>query len=311
VKGAQKKERLPEWIKQKHREREELKRRLQDDDARRKRALAKEAKAAQRKEYREERVKLRALAKDFCSGPRPRSKVIRSEAELLKLGGKKEEIQRKDGPQEQIIFGPVGETRFIYTPWDGGWMVALDAKPSSLGEELKRELNRSRRNLWNVPKLEQQPATEQKPAVAEDKQREGLDLAVHAVDALLSCKESFKGLPSNKQQGKEVQWAIYATLEALKRDGTKGRKLQVAYEWLTGEGSPSQIVKLRHLALMLAVKLQRPPSKKELKDRFDSTLPPDHPIHESEFSKRLKEAGLSWLKRGQPDRLLESLRKPR
>src|SRR4029077_11986964 len=115
-----------------------------------------------------------------------------------------------------------------------------------------------------------------------------------------SCKESFKGLPSNKQQGKEVQWAIIATLEALKRDvENKDRKLQVAFEWLEGEGAQSQIVKLCDHAVYLAAELQRPPSKKELKDRFDSTLPPDHPVHPSEFSKLLKAAALSWLKRGQ------------
>jgi hypothetical protein len=102
VKGAQKKQRLPGWIEQKHRERGELKRRLQDKDARGKRALAKEAKGAERKEYREERAQLRALAKEFCSEhanrPRPRKKAASSEAELRKLGGVKEMVRRKDGP---------------------------------------------------------------------------------------------------------------------------------------------------------------------------------------------------------------------
>ena len=37
---------------------------------------------------------------------------------------------------------------------------------------------------------------------------------------------------------------------------------------------PSQIGKLRHHAVTLACELQRPPTKKELKDRFDPPKPP-------------------------------------
>jgi hypothetical protein len=278
-------QRLPGWIKQKHRERGELKRRLRDEDARKERALAKEAKAAERKKDREEL----ASAKEFCrelaaNWPRPRSKAAsvsaakaaerKKEAELLKLGGVKEMVERKDGIESRFIFGGVGETRLKFTPLYGACKVESDPN-SALEEELKRELNRFGRGLW-------------------DKQREGLDLAVHAVDALLSCKESFKGLPSNKQQGKEVQFAIFAALEALKRDvENKGRKLQVAFEWLEGKGSPSQIVKLHHHAVALAVKLERPPSKSEL--RADFKLGQRIQIQPTNFATLLRRAGLGWL----------------
>jgi hypothetical protein len=305
VKGAEKKQRLSGSIEQKVRE-------LWGENARWKRTLAKEAKAAERKKDREEL----ASAKEFCRGlaanwPRPRFKtVVVSEAELRKLGGVKEMVRRKDGLQSRIIFGGVGETRLIFTPWHGAWMVELDAKPA-LEEELKRELNKSGRNLWNVPKPEQKPdiaATEQKPAVAEDKQKEKLDIAVQAVDALLAWSrdwQHFTALSKSEQKRAMIyaQLAILTTLQALKRDVEKGgRKLQLAFEWLTGEGSPSQIVKLCDHLRDLAVELQSPPSKKELKDRFDSTLPPQYPVHPSEFSKLVKVAGLSWLKRGKRDR---------
>jgi hypothetical protein len=279
-----------------------------DEDARRKQAFVKEAKAAERKKDREEL----AEAKEFCrrlaaNWPRPRSKAAsvsaakaaerKKEAELRKLGGVQEMVQRKDGIQSRFIFGGVGDTRLIFTPWQRAWMVALDANPRALKEELKRELNRSGRNLWNVPKLEQQPdiaATEQKPAVAEDKQREGMDIAVHAVDALLSCFESFKGLPSNKQQADEVQFAIIATLEVLERDAkNENSKLQLAFELLIDPQWPGQIEKLCHHALMLAVKLQRPPYKSEL--RADFELGQRIQIQPTNFATLLRRAGLGWL----------------
>lgn len=294
MKGAEKEQRLSGSTEQKVRE-------LCGEDARRKRALAKEAKAAQQKEDREEL----ASAKDLCRGlaanwPGPRKKATaRSEAELRKLGGVPEMVERKDGPQERFIFGPLGETRFIYTPYRGGWMVALDAKPA-LEEDLKRVLNQAGRNLWNVPEPEHQPdiaATEQKPAVAEDKQREGMDIAVQAVDALLYWSQNWQDFSEQKNAMIYAQLAILTTLQALERDlKNKSHKLRLAFEMRTGVGTPSKNDKLYGHAVALAVELQRPPTKKELKDRFDSKL--QHPFDPSEFSKRLKETGLSWLKRG-------------
>jgi hypothetical protein len=219
--------------------------------------------------------------------PRPRKKLGRSEADLLTLGGVKEMVRRKDGSKSRIIFGGKGETRLIFTPWHGAWRVQSDPEPSL--EELKRELNRSGRNLWN--------AALKKP-----------DIAVQAVDALRSCSrdwQDFAALPKRKQKRVDVyramirtQLAILTTLEVLKRDvELGGRKLQLAFELLTEQGWPGKIGKLRHHAVTLAGELGCPPSKKELKDRFDSPLP-HHPVRPSEFSALLKVAGLSWLKRG-------------
>jgi hypothetical protein len=215
----------------------------------------------------------------------------RSEAELLKLGGVREMVQRKDGLQPRIIFGRVGETRFIFMPEGSAWKVALDVavEGTQLLEELKRELNKSRRNLWNADK--------KKP-----------DIAFQAVHALLTCSrdcQDFLALPKSKHKKAGVypvminaHLTILTTLQALKRDvKNESRKLQVAFEWLDDHQWPSQIEKLRHHALMLARDLQRPPSKKELKDRFDPRLPP-YQVRASEFSTLLKAAGLSWLKRG-------------
>ena len=110
--------------------------------------------------------------------------------------------------QTRIIFGGVGETRLMFMPQRGAWIIAREDNPSL--EELKRKLNKSRSNLWN--------AALKKP-----------DIAVQAVDALLSCFQSFKGLPSNKQQADEVQFAIIATLEALERDDKLAARKQLTF----------------------------------------------------------------------------------
>src|SRR5205823_5167425 len=98
--------------------------------------------------------------------------------------------------------------------------VNLEGKPSP--DELKRELSKAGRGLWNVAKVEQKP----------EKGRP--DIAFYAVDALLHCFDWFKGLPSNEQQKDDVQFAIISTLNALERDAkTKARKLQLAFKLLT------------------------------------------------------------------------------
>ena len=283
MKGAQKKESLSGSIEQRIRELRKLQRTLKEEDTRRKQARAKEAKASERKEHQEEKAKLQALARELslqhATRPRPRKKAASvSKAQLLKLGGVPEMVLRKDDTQEErIIFGRAGDTRFIYMPDRGGWRVALDAKPA-LKEDLKRELNKSWRELWNTDK--------DKP-----------DIAVQAVDALLYWSQNWQDFSDQERAMIYAQLAILTTLDALKRDlKNKSHKLQLAFKLLTGEGAASQIDKLYGHAVALAVELERPPTKKELKGRFDSKLP--HPFDPSEFSKRLKETGLSWLKRG-------------
>ena len=133
--------------------------------------------------------------------------VIRSEDELRKLGGKKEVILIDENRrQTRFIFGKVRDTRLIHTPEDGLWR--LEGRPSL--EEQRCELAKSGRGLWDNDK--------QEPIIA-----------FRAVDALLSCFESFKGLPSNKQQADEVQFAIIATLEALERDDKLAARKQLSF----------------------------------------------------------------------------------
>ena len=94
-----------------------------------------------------------------------------------------------------------------------------------------------------------------------------------------------------------AQLAILTTLQALERDfKNESHKLELAFKLRTGQGAPSQIDKLYGHAVALAVELERPPTKKELKDRFDSKL--QHPVRPIGVFQTLKEAGLSWLKRG-------------
>jgi hypothetical protein len=200
VKGAKKKQRLSGSIEQKFRG--ELERQLQDDDALRKRALAKEAKAAERKEDREAVRQLRAFAKEFyrehANSLRPRKKAARvSETELLALGGRKEVIllglSRR---QTRIIFGGAGETRLIFTPEGAGWKIGLDVdvNPELSPEELRSELAKSGRGLWDNDK--------QKPLIA-----------FQAVNALLTCArdwQDFTALPKSEQEKADVtvQWSM-------------------------------------------------------------------------------------------------------
>jgi hypothetical protein len=214
-----------------------------------------------------------------------------SEAELIALGGVKKLVQIwiKGVPQNitQIVFGAPErekaptmpgvqprETQLVFTPNEGAWKVALTGKPSL--EEMRRELSKAGRGLWN--------AAQQKP-----------DVAFQAVEGLLNCWNWFKGLPSDEQQQAHAQFAISATLQALERDRqSKGRKLQLAFALLTDDQWPGEIDKLLGNAVMLACELQRPPSKKELKNRFD----PCGNMHAWRFTELLKHAGLAWLKRG-------------
>jgi len=209
-----------------------------------------------------------------------------SEAELIALGGRKDVILLGESRrQTRIIFGGVGETRLIFTPEDGLWK--LDTNPSL--DELKRELARSGRGLW-------------------DNDNEKADIAFQAVDALLTCSrdwQDFSALPKSKQKKADVyramvnaHLAILTTLQALERDtkteaqkSRKSRKLQVAFKLLKDNQWPSQIEKLRHHALMLACELQRPPYKSELRQDFD----PQQRIQTTNFATLLRRAGLGWL----------------
>ena len=81
--------------------------------------------------------------------------------ELLALGGKKTE--------NQIVFGPEGETQLIFRPSKGRlgqvharWTVSLKGKPSAY--DTQRELSKANRGLWD--KGEGKDEEEGEPAIA-------------------------------------------------------------------------------------------------------------------------------------------------
>ena len=119
-----------------------LARELQDEDARKERAAAKKAEAAEQKKDCEELASAEEFCRKLANGPSPRYKaVVVSEAELLKLGGQRVKVQSR------IIFGAAGETRLIFKPEGGAWRVALEGMQTR--EEQRRELTKSRRGLWD------------------------------------------------------------------------------------------------------------------------------------------------------------------
>jgi hypothetical protein len=95
-----------------------------------------------------------------------------------------------------------------------------------------------------------------------------------------------------------AQDAIVLVVEALSKDaqsreeggvsGPKG-KLQIAFDLLRGGQWPEDVTNLQNHAWFLAGKLQRPPTKAELRERYDPRMDP------AQFSRLLKPAGLSWL----------------
>jgi hypothetical protein len=194
-----------------------------------------------------------------------------SEAELLALGGVKQVVWRKGSLQHQIIFGGEGDAQLIFMPCNGAWNVSMEGKPSL--EELRRELCQAGRGLWNPD--------EQKPGVA-----------FQAAEALLSCWQNFRGLPTDDQQRAEMHFAIARTLEALEK--RQGKKLEMALTLLSDERSerlrPHLIDKLQETSRVLAAELQRPPYKAELRDR--SVPWADRP----QFARLLRDAGLTWLR---------------
>ena len=77
--------------------------------------------------------------------------------------------------------------------------------------------------------------------------------------------------------------------------------MQFAFNLLQDDSQwPQDIIRLQELAVMLAAKLQRPPTKAEFRKRYN----PSDTLKEKDFSLLLKRAGLSWLKKGTPSRIL-------
>ena len=90
--------------------------------------------------------------------------------------------------------------------------------------------------------------------------------------------------------------AISLTIEALSKG--HGGKVQKAFELLQRDKWPQDIDKLQEHAIRLAITLQRPPTKAELRKSYNSYR--EHSTgtpKEKDFSPLLKHAGLSWLKK--------------
>ena len=269
-------------------------------------------------EREEERRRLRALAMQqdrldgLTSNARGRRKKREevSEETLISLGGKK--------VGATIVFGPEGETQLIFenvTKKRSGkkrpaetyrWRVSLKARTSRY--DTQRELNRSGRGLWDTEKDE--------PSIA-----------FKAVRQLLACHAEMgpkqEPAPSEAAEGPLYTYpkpeldtlrdelgkvedqlnatidylfmahdAISLAVEALSKG--LGGKMQMAFTLLQDDKHWSQdIDRLQALTLGSAAALQRPPTKAELKGRFN----PSGTLRGSEFSVLLKHAGLSWLKR--------------
>ena len=198
------------------------------------------------------------------------------EAKLLAMGGKKWQGKIIFGPMVNVegMRLPVG-TNLTFTAYKNGWKVGLVGKPSR--EEFRRELAKSNRGLW-------------------DESNETPAIAFKAIEDLLYCVQAFSAMPLSEDQANAMQCAVLATLKAL--TAGDGRKLQVAFDILTGEPLESNVATLQEQCLVLSVEYQRPPTKAELKALHD----PNVRIQPAQFAVLLAHAGLSWLAKTSPVR---------
>jgi hypothetical protein len=252
-------------------------------------------------------IELRTLAEDLdrklaskVRGGANQARAKRREVpekDLLELGEKK--------AGESIVFGSEGETQLIFSPSKGKvegaarWTVSLKGNTSR--HDLQRELSKANRWLWDKEKDE--------PSVAFEAAEQLLACHVEELQALrvevrpLQLNERPKieavmeqlskmgeRLETVSEQLMGAQAAIRLVVEALS-ERLGGKKLKIAFDLLQGDQWPQDIQKLWHCAMRLAGKLQRPPTKAELRKRYY----PDRRIDPSQFTKLLKHAGLSWL----------------
>lgn len=192
-----------------------------------------------------------------------------TQADLVKLGG------RPDG--ETVIFGGEGHTTLVFKPsripQSHGWTVELTGRTSR--EERKRVLSASGRGLW-------------------DRQADAPDSACEAAAGLIDCVRDFSAKVSSKERALAARHCLLALHEALRAG--KGKKLQIAFDLLSSEAAwagTDKVDALQEQCLLLATEKQRPPSKKELKDRFERK---GNLIDKSSFAELLRHAGLGWLR---------------
>jgi hypothetical protein len=191
------------------------------------------------------------------------------------------------------------------------WKVSLKGNASRY--DAQRVLNRANRWLWD--KGEEKDEEEGEPS-----------LPFKAVRQLLACQAEMEAKDAAETEVKDAAYvypkpeletvteerdiaeeqlntvsyqlamardAISLTVEALSE--RLAEKVQMSFDLLQGDTRwPQDIDELQKHAVRLAISLQRPPTKAELRKRHN----PSGTLRESEFSPLLKHAGLSWLKRG-------------
>ena len=232
---------------------------------------------------------LRALAEkqDKQDGPWKKEEELPevSLEELLALDGKK--------TGNQIVFGPEGKTQLIFRPSKGmvgrapaRWTISLKSKTSAY--DTQRELSRANRGLWD--KGEGKDKEQGQPAVAFKAARQLL--ACHAEmeakqETASSVSEATEGalyaypkpeletlteelaktedqLNEERNHRMTAQDAINLVIEALSQG--RGGKVQMAFDLLQRDQWPQDIKDLQQLAMRLAARLQRPPTKAELQE---------------------------------------------
>jgi len=227
--------------------------------------------------------------------------------ELLAFGGKKTE--------SQIVFGPQGETQLIFRPSKGRlgqvhaqWTVSLKGKTSAY--DTQRELSKANRGLWDKgegkDKEEGQPSTAFKAArqllacyaEMEAKQEAALSAKPDAAEGALYIypKPEIETLREELAQAEDqlnsershrimAHDAISLTVEVLSKG--LGGKLQMAFNLLQDDAKWSQdIARLQEYAMTLATELQRPPTKRELREAINSKRPHSRgTLNEKDFSR--------------------------
>ena len=105
-------------------------------------------------------------------------------------------------------------------------------------------------------------------------------------------------LETVSEQLRTAQVAIGLVVEVLSKGPLE--KLRIEFNLLWDDSQlPQDVMNLQFQAWRLAGKLQRPPTKAELRKRYNSKYKaPAAALSEKDFSPLLKHAGLSWLRKG-------------
>jgi hypothetical protein len=245
---------------------------------------------------------------DRQAGPKKRREVPDvSEKALLALGGKKVDAT--------FVFGSEGEFQLIFRPSQKAaarWTFSIPPVPIS-SYDIQRELSGHGRGLWvwDKEKSEKKGEKKGKPSLAyraaeqllachADEELQALRVEVRQlhelnerpeIEAVMEQFSKMKELLETvSYQLMRAQAAIGLVVEVLSEEHG-GIKLKKAFDLAQGDQLPQEIQKLWDCTMFLAATLQRPPTKKELRNHYD----PDERMDPAQFSRLLKPAGLSWL----------------